>query len=91
MHKEIVRQTHITTGITFFAECLRHSAEAKNTWQIFYRQRVLCRVLFSDTRQSLCRVSKSTQQIKNHVPKLEFGPTITSKYHVLKHNIYKHI
>jgi hypothetical protein len=33
-----------TTGIAFFAECLRHSA--KNTRQIFYRQRVLCRVLF---------------------------------------------
>jgi hypothetical protein len=40
-----------TTGIAFFAECLRHSAKtishsAKNTRQIFYRQRVLCRVLF---------------------------------------------
>jgi hypothetical protein len=32
---------------------------AKNTPQIFYRQRVHCRVLFSD------RVSKRTRQIKN--------------------------
>jgi hypothetical protein len=54
-----------TTGIAFFAECLRHSTKtilhsAKNTRQIFHRQRVLCRVLFSDTRQRLCRVSKKT-------------------------------
>jgi hypothetical protein len=54
-----------TTGIAFFAECLRHSAKAilhsaKNTRQIFYRQRVLCRVLFF----GLCRVSKSTRQRK---------------------------
>jgi hypothetical protein len=27
----------------------------------FYRQRVLCRVLFLGTRQRLCRVSKSTR------------------------------
>jgi hypothetical protein len=39
-----------------FAEC--------NTRQRFQRQRVLCRVLFSDTRQRLYRVSKSTRQRK---------------------------
>jgi hypothetical protein len=33
----------LTTGIAFFAEC--------NTRQTFYRQRVLCWVLFSDTRK----------------------------------------
>jgi hypothetical protein len=35
------------------------------TWQTFYRQKVLCWVLFSDILQRLCRVSKSTRQIKN--------------------------
>jgi hypothetical protein len=39
-----------------FAEC--------NTRQIFYRQKVLCRVLFSDTRQRLCQVSNNTRQRK---------------------------
>jgi hypothetical protein len=39
-----------------FAEC--------NTRQRFHRQSLLCRVLFSDTRQRLCRVSKSTRQRK---------------------------
>jgi hypothetical protein len=38
---------------------------AKNTRQIFYRQTVLCRVLFSDTWQRLYRVSKNTRQINN--------------------------
>jgi hypothetical protein len=33
--------------------------------QTFYRQKVLCRILFSDTRKKLCRVSKNTQQINN--------------------------
>jgi hypothetical protein len=37
-----------------FAEC--------NTRQIFHRQRVFCRVLFSDTRQRLCRMSKNTRK-----------------------------
>jgi hypothetical protein len=37
---------------------------AKNTQQIFYWQRVLCWVLFSDTRQWLCRVSRNTRQSK---------------------------
>jgi hypothetical protein len=39
-----------------FAECC--------TRQTFYRQRVLCWVLFSDTRQRLCRMSKITRQRK---------------------------
>jgi hypothetical protein len=49
-----------TTELTFFAECLRHSAKAIlhsakafdecYTRQTFYRQRVISGVLFSDTR-----------------------------------------
>jgi hypothetical protein len=43
---------------------------SKSTRQIKNRkklkkQQFFCRVLFSDTRQRLCRVSKSTRQIKN--------------------------
>jgi hypothetical protein len=36
------------------------------TRQIFYRQIVLYRVLFSGTRQRFCWESKNTRQIKNH-------------------------
>jgi hypothetical protein len=38
------------------SKVILHSA--KNTQQTFYRQKVLYRVLFSDTRQRLCQVSK---------------------------------
>jgi hypothetical protein len=34
------------------------------TRQIFYRQKVLCRVLFSDTRQRFCRVSKALGKLR---------------------------
>jgi hypothetical protein len=55
----------ITNGLAFFVECLRHSAKiilhsAKDTRQTFYRQTILCRVLFLDTRQK-----KNTREIKN--------------------------
>jgi hypothetical protein len=51
-----------TTGIAFFVECVSKTLDKGhftlgkafaecNTRQIFYRQRVLCRVLFSDTRE----------------------------------------
>jgi hypothetical protein len=59
----------ITTGKCYFtlgkgfAEC--------NTRQRFHRQRVLCRVLFSDTRQRLCRVSKNTRQKKHSKLRIE--------------------
>jgi hypothetical protein len=68
-----------TTGITFFVACLRHSAKTilylakplPSVRQTFYRQRVLCRVLFFGhsvkTLPSIEKHSakKSTQQIKN--------------------------
>jgi hypothetical protein len=57
-----------TTGIALFIlgkAFAEYNTRKKNTQQIFYRQRVLCRVFFSDTRQRLCRVSKNTRQIKN--------------------------
>jgi hypothetical protein len=77
-----------TTRITFFAECLRHSAKAilhsakplpsvtlgKAFAECNTRQRTLgknfigkgffAECFFSDTRQRLCRVSKSTRQRK---------------------------
>jgi hypothetical protein len=56
-----------TTGIAFFAECLRHSAKAILHSAIFHRQRVLCRVLFSETRQrktlGKLRIKKKQQNI----------------------------
>jgi hypothetical protein len=51
-----------TTEIAFFAECLRHSA--KNTWQIFHRQRVLCRVLFRTLGKDFAECQKNTRQRK---------------------------
>jgi hypothetical protein len=55
---------YITTGLAFFVECLKHSAKAilhlaKNTLQTFYRQRVLCRVLFR---------ALVPEQLSNHYP-----------------------
>jgi hypothetical protein len=52
-----------TLGKGYFTLGKVHSA--KNTRQIFHRQKVVCRVLFfSDTRQRLYRVSKGTRQRK---------------------------
>jgi hypothetical protein len=50
-----------TTGLTFFAECLRHSARQRPfyTWQIFYRWRVFCRVyFFGHSTKTLSSVEK---------------------------------
>jgi hypothetical protein len=61
----------LTTGITFFVECLRHSTKPFYTRQTVYRQRVLCRVLFighwAKTLPSVEKLSakKSNWQIKN--------------------------
>jgi hypothetical protein len=64
----------VTTGLVFFAECLRHSANtilhsvkslpSVTLSKYSIDKRVLCRVIFSDNRQRLCRVSKRTRQIK---------------------------
>jgi hypothetical protein len=63
-----------TTGIAFFAECLRHSAKAilhsakplpsVTLGKNFIGKGFFAECFFSDTRQRLCRVSKSTRQIK---------------------------
>jgi hypothetical protein len=65
----------ITTGIVFFAECQGHFTLGKAFTECNTRQRILAKYFigkgffaeyfFSDTRQRLCRVSKSTRQIKN--------------------------
>jgi hypothetical protein len=62
-----------TTGIAFFAECLRHSAKAilhsakalpsVTLGKDFIGKELFAECFFSDTRQ-LCRVSKSTRQRK---------------------------
>jgi hypothetical protein len=57
----------ITTGIAFFAECLRHSAKALPSVTLgkdFIGKGFFAECFFSDTRQRLCRVSKSTRQRK---------------------------
>jgi hypothetical protein len=63
-----------TTGIAFFAECLRHSAKAilhsakalpsVTLGKDFIGKGFFAECFFSDTRQRLCRVSKSTRQRK---------------------------
>jgi hypothetical protein len=71
----------ITTGIAFFAECLRHSAKAilhstkplpsVTLDKYFIGKGFFADYFFSDTLQRLCRVSKkhsakkNTRQIKN--------------------------
>jgi hypothetical protein len=68
---EIRERENITTGIAFFIECLRHSAN--NTRQIFHRQRVLCGVLFFGHSAKTLPIAKkhsakkNTRQIKNQI------------------------
>jgi hypothetical protein len=62
-HHNLLQFRRGTTGIAFFAECLRHSTKAilhsaNNTRQTFYRQRTLPNVEKHST-------NKSTRQIKN--------------------------
>jgi 5-formaminoimidazole-4-carboxamide-1-beta-D-ribofuranosyl 5'-monophosphate synthetase len=82
-----------TTGIAFFAECLRHSAKAilhsakplpsVTLDKYFIGKGFFAEYFFSDTRQRLCRVSKSTRQRKT-LNKLKIEKTKKTAKHFLK-------
>jgi hypothetical protein len=78
----------LTTGLTFFAECLRHSVKAilhsaNNTRQTFYRQRVHYRLLFRTLSKDFVhriRISKRFYTQEHRIDRL-------SRFVHVKHNM----
>jgi hypothetical protein len=82
--KYLVAQPYVNTGIELFAECPKHSAKsllhsANSTRDSCDDEEGFAECLFSDTRQSLCRVPKCSRQNKVRGPaKLSVTRTLPS-------------